>query len=135
MTIHHLANLRSCQDMGVCLARNPPCRGECQEAAHAKAVDALATAMNAPIAPKHPATVTTLNPHLVANPAHDNMPLLHAEDCQRLCMVVFCIALTVLVCAAVLTVMYHYDAPLRAAVATVGRHILALANAATTLWF
>jgi len=126
----HLANLRSCHDMGVCLARNPPCRGECQEAARAKAMDALATAMNAPIAPK-----PTLNPHLSAKPAADDMPLVHAEDCQRFCVIVFCIALFVLVAVGGFIVLRYYDAPLRAAMATVGRHILALANAAATLLF
>jgi hypothetical protein len=42
-------------------------------------------------------------------------PILHAEGCQRLCGAAFCIALAVLVAAAVLPILWRYDAQLRAA--------------------
>lgn len=95
-----LANLRSCDHMGICLMRTPPCREECQQG-----------------------QAREMLPHIDQDAAD---PLLRAEGCMRMVWMAVCCVIGVLVMCGVLTVLWRHDTALRAALVSARDALVAM---------
>jgi hypothetical protein len=95
-----LANLHSCDDMGICLMRTPPCRQEC--------------------------TVGAPREMLPRIDLDDADPVLRAEGCMRMVWMAVCCVIGVLMMCGVLTLLWRHDAALRAALVSVWDALVAM---------
>lgn len=84
-----LANLHSCDEMGVCLVRNPPCRRQCQLAQRRDIVPTI--------------------------DLDDTCPELQADGCMRALWLLVCVVLSILIAIVVLGLLWRYEATLRPA--------------------